>query len=275
MTSINTMKEFSFKILTYNIFGSLYLPSTRRRMAAIGQLLVPMAKEYSLDVICLQETFFSSWREKYLIQPWLKKFSSHASTSKQGFYLLDSGLVTLSKSQIIKSEFFGFSRAKGVDRFANKGVLLTRLQMPDGTELDIYNTHTQASYVSQKTKSPVRIAQVKEILAFVQKHSDAKSHVVLLGDLNLTEDNEEYGVLREGGFTDVMRTLYPNRDSHPMMTLKKSHPLKEKKIDHVFIKLGKNSDWKVQKSDVKILDLGLSDHRAVFAEIFFQITALR
>lgn len=269
------MKEFSFKILTYNIFGSLYLPSTRRRMAEIGQLLVTMAEEQGIDVVCLQETFFSSWREKHLIRPWLEKFASHASTSKQGLYLLDSGLTTLSKSQIIKSEFLGFSRAKGVDGLANKGVLLTRVQMPDGTELDVYNTHTQASYVSQKIKSHVRISQVKQILEFVQKHSDPKGHVVLLGDMNMTEENEEYAILlEEGGFVDVMRTVYPNRDSHPMTTLKKSHPTKEKKIDHVFIKLGKGSEWGVQKSDVKVLDLGLSDHRAVFAEIFFQITVL-
>lgn len=270
------MKEFSFKILTYNIFGSLYLPSTQRRMAEIGQLLVKMAEEQGIEVICLQETFFSSWREKHLIQPWLKKFPAHASTSKQGLYLLDSGLTTLSKYPIIKSDFLGFSCAKGIDSFANKGVLLTRVQMSDGTEVDIYNTHTQASYVSQKIKSPVRISQVKQILEFVKKHSDSKSHVLLLGDLNLTEDNEEYAILlEEGGFTDVMRTLHPNRDLHPMPTIKKSHPSKEKKIDHVFIKPGENSDWGVQKSDVKILDLGLSDHRAVFAEIFLQIKVVK
>lgn len=270
------MKEFSFKILTYNIFGSLYLPSTRRRMAEIGRLLVKMAEEHGIDVICLQETFFSSWRDKHLIRPWLEKFSSHASTSKQGLYLLDSGLSTLSKSQIIKSEFLGFSRAKGVDGLANKGVLLTRVQLSDGTEVDVYNTHTQASYLSQKAKSSVRISQVQEILTFVQKHSDKNNPVFLLGDLNLTEDNEEYGILlTEGGFTDVMRTLYPNRDSHPMTTLKKSHPAKEKKIDHLFIKFGENSVWGVQKSDVKILDLNLSDHRAVFAEIFLQTGVLR
>ena len=151
-----------------------------------------------------------------------------------------------------------------------KRQLLTRIQFPNGLEIDWYNTHTQASYRSQKQRSLVREKQIASLLDFMNEHSDGSRPIVLTGDLNINEDNNGYKAIMNAEFTDVMRTLKPNKELYPLTTLRKSNPLRELKLDHVFLKPGQNHQWLPEHSQSEIFDLALSDHRGVLSKIAFE-----
>jgi endonuclease/exonuclease/phosphatase family metal-dependent hydrolase len=266
--------------LTFNIFGSSYWPQTKRRMQQMGESLVNLTDELGLDFITLQETFFNSYRDELIVKPWQERFHHHSyADQKKWWQVFGSGLTTLSRHEIIHTIFEPYKTSKVVDAFSNKGILLTRIKLPTGVELDLYNTHTQASYINPKGRNTVRERQIEQLSAFIQKESDGSRPILLMGDLNTTEDHHGYKKLvQEQGklaneshqFKDIMRRLFPDRLLHPLTTLIKSNPLQERKLDHVFLRTGHRFEWDRENTSSELYDFDLSDHRAILSRISLQ-----
>lgn len=269
MTDLNQIKPVSHRVrlLTFNTMGAPLKPNRRARFHRIGELMIRYGREHHVDVITLQETFDHALRDELLIGPWKNFFSFFAhSHEKDGRYGC-AGLTTLSRHTIMQSEFCAFKDGTGVDYFVNKGVLHTRVHVHGHLEVDVYNTHPQASYISQRRRSAVRIRQIGCLLNFAAATNDGVRPIVLTGDLNIEEYNEEYKLITEAGYVDVMRALHPDALMRPMKTLRKSDVHKERKLDHVFLRIGSKYDWIKEDSQTDIHDFGLSDHRAVLTEI--------
>lgn len=228
--------------------------------------------ERDIHVITLQETFNEKLRDEHLVMPWKQRYSWHIAHSKTGWFFLNSGLTTLSRVEITESDFSSFSRAVGADWFVKKGVLHSRLKLLGDCFVDVFNSHTQASYISQRRRSNVRISQIQELLSFIITTHDPIYPVILTGDLNTEEYNIGYQMLinnAEFDFLDLMRTLYPDKDIYPFKTLRKANSRAERKLDHVLIREGR--DWKLMldECETEVLDFGLSDHKAVLSRIVF------
>jgi len=88
------------------------------------------------DIICNQELFnlFNSRKERLIEAARKAGFLYHAVSEAPGFFsgfLVDGGLLTLSRFPIVKSEFRSFPYGCGADDLSMKGVLYTRIQIGD------------------------------------------------------------------------------------------------------------------------------------------------
>lgn len=253
--------------------GAPFKPAIAKRFSKMSQVFLDMVQSHGLQWVNLQETFKDRHRDVYLVAPWQQTHAHFAAGLKTGWHLHGSGLTTLSCFPIVETLFRPFHQGAWVDAFVQKGVLLTRIALSSDLTVDVYNSHTQASYISQHRRSACRISQVQELLSFIIETHNPDHPVLLTGDLNIEEYNQEYGMLTSNGefeFIDVMRGLYPDHVKHPLRTLIKKNIKAERKLDHVLFYGGDNWRWDVSESQIELLDLGLSDHRAVLCTVVFE-----
>jgi endonuclease/exonuclease/phosphatase family metal-dependent hydrolase len=79
------------------------------------------------------------------------------------------------------------------DTFASKGALLTTIRLANGTEVDVVSTHLIAGgdlfpipgHDDQARHHRARMAQVDELLAFVERQHDPANALLVVGDLNV------------------------------------------------------------------------------------------
>jgi endonuclease/exonuclease/phosphatase family metal-dependent hydrolase len=110
-----------------------------------------------------------------------------ARAAGQHTFFQQSGLVTLSKFPIVGGEFYPFSHAAFPDRIVNKGVLKVSVRLPAGDILNVWNVHFQDG-----GSAKVRISQVREFLALVEKANDGQVADLVGGDFNCTPDSALY-----------------------------------------------------------------------------------
>jgi endonuclease/exonuclease/phosphatase family metal-dependent hydrolase len=175
---------------------------------------------------------------------------------------LNSGLMTLTKHPIVKTDFIKFKKAADADAFANKGVLLTRLNVAGLGEVDIYNTH----YQSKASRSAIRVHD-NEMLEAIIKRNDKGNPTFVMGDLNTQPGSPEY--------QDLMKRLNP-RDSWaerypgvPGYTASPENPRRDaesgaKRIDYVFVLPNTRFDIRIESLQVMFAEpvqgVVLSDH---------------
>lgn len=178
--------------LTYNTWGKPGILGTDKkpRFEAIGPAIQPY------QVVGLQETFTDY--TKLVLES--AKFPYINRMDKGGFLKLNAGLTTLSKFKFVSTDFVEFKQAGHADRFARKGVMFTRLEVPELGEVDVYNTHYQA----QEGYEKIRMYDNGVLADFVKKH-DKGNPTFLMGDFNSTPNSPE--------FQDLMAKMPGLRDS--------------------------------------------------------------
>jgi endonuclease/exonuclease/phosphatase family metal-dependent hydrolase len=203
----------TIKVLTYNIF--LRPPPVKNnendwkdeRLADFIKLLD------CYDVICLQEMFgsFNSRKQeliKYANKSGLFFYVDSPSPSFFSKFLVDGGLLILSRFPIVESEFRPFRYSVLSDSLAHKGVIYAKIRVGD-TYLSIFNTHLQASYfgstqyhwdisIQTRTDHIDELCQfIKEVVYDRNVESDEEKieknvgKVLLLGDFNVDAHNYE------------------------------------------------------------------------------------
>lgn len=138
-----------------------------------------------------------------------------------------SGLITLSRFPIVQKEFVPFRTCAGADCLSNKGVLRTRLALPDGSSVDIYNIHMNAWLrFGYDLGSKVRRRQIRTLRRLVRDRSVAAGvRWLVLGDANAPEGSRNYRELREGlQALDAYRELNPNALADPGFTYDRRNP---------------------------------------------------
>lgn len=184
------------------------------------------------DIICLQEVFGtgSKRREKILKEASKKGFFTCAASKPKVTkgHFVDSGLVILSKFEILERGELTFSKGKGSDGFCSKGVLYVKLNLPSGP-LNLFTTHLQASYLTESQKKfveyrNIRKTQLIEMKKFVDKCVKSPDEaIVMAGDFNVdgretrkkgqfevAEEYIEFWNILSGNerMADVIRDLY-------------------------------------------------------------------
>jgi len=164
-----------------------------------------------------------SKRRKRLIQEALKSgFTDYVKSTrppKFSKHIVDAGLLIISKFPIIKSDRHYFSQGIYTDALSSKGALYAKTKITPNVFLHVFTTHMQASYASKSRKeykfASVRGTQMAELADFIySKISDGSDPAVLLGDLNVNKDTEEYKKLKaifatKGlEFIDILHNTY-------------------------------------------------------------------
>lgn len=201
------------KLLTFNVFmrpivGD-YSDLKDERLEHIKEAIM------KYDIVCFQELFstFNNRRDKLIEFAQECKFGHVGLPPCPGMYqsvfqktMINSGLLTISKCPIVTTEFTEYKAKSGVDGLANKGVLYTKILLPNQTQLHLFNTHLQATYnntyqtenLSDHNNYQARLQQIQELRSIVsstiEKHGNLtyqegikkfKDLVILAGDLNV------------------------------------------------------------------------------------------
>jgi endonuclease/exonuclease/phosphatase family metal-dependent hydrolase len=111
----------------------------------------------SHDVYCLQEVFGAlSSRKSRIIKAAMAKGYLHITESPSpsffSSYLIDGGLLILSRFPILDSQFRTYSVREQPDSLSQKGLLYCKL-LVHGAFINVITTHTQSNYVNSTVKA--------------------------------------------------------------------------------------------------------------------------
>ncbi|MFN8670707.1 MAG: endonuclease/exonuclease/phosphatase family protein [Candidatus Sericytochromatia bacterium] len=169
-------KFIELNILSYNVWGVPKIAGVYNvtkdqdeRFGYIGDAI------NGFDIVNLQETFGDNVnlitdKASYLTKERLDNSS---------FLAYNAGLTTLSKYSIVKKDYIKFSECEGADCYSNKGVFFVRFNVPNFGEIDVYNTHYQASAKNEN----IRITDNREFEMLV-KRNDVGNPTIMTGDFN-------------------------------------------------------------------------------------------
>ena len=141
----------NIRILTYNVF--MRPPPVTSNSSDYKEERLKDFINYkmnSFDVICVQELFglFNDRKNKFIKAAKSKGLENYHRTDPLSFfsrYLVDSGLVTVSRFPIVAKEFEPFDNTILIDSIARKGVMYSKIKIEDNF-LHMLTTHTQASH---------------------------------------------------------------------------------------------------------------------------------
>lgn len=195
------------RVLSYNVFmrpsgiSSDKLGDLKNeRLSYIISKILP-----KYDIICFQEIFtkFNCRRERLITAAKEQGYTHFSIPPEQpffSFYMINSGLLTLSRHQITVTDFIPFDSGSGVDRLAYKGIMYSRLNMGKGNFLNLFNVHLQAHYHHEdKNNISSRLNQIAEMRCaidiFLKKYTSLYScleeqgkfnePIYLIGDFNV------------------------------------------------------------------------------------------
>ncbi len=240
-------KKDIVKVLTLNTW---MIPVLRKKAKARTYIIAENIKKF--DLVNLQEMFAQKLR-KHLVGNVDEAFVNRYQTTP--FYFLNSGLFTLSKLEIIETDFLTFTNCGGIQCASLKGVLYLRVKTEHGFEIDLFSTHLQAY---QKDEW-VRDFQMLEARYFIDQKSSSERTAIFVGDFNIIAGIPEHEKLKNTlfDFRDVwveLKDKEPGYTWNPNINVyaKPDHEESsiDQRIDYIFVR-----NPNAQK--IKILDVNL------------------
>ncbi|KNE56453.1 hypothetical protein AMAG_02258 [Allomyces macrogynus ATCC 38327] len=181
----------TLRIMTYNFFlrppfvSDYHGDSKDQRLSEFIARVLPR-----YDLLALQETFagYSTRVSALEAAAAALGFVGHvrgpAGSFLRGGYLIDSGLLVLSRWPIVRHAKLTYSSAVTVDKLASKGASYSHHVHPTRQDLHlhVFNTHLQASYETEpdfESDASVRCRseQLRELAEFVHDHVRAHAEV--------------------------------------------------------------------------------------------------
>ena len=194
------------RLLTYNFFCRPPPVNTNKNDYKDSRLKDFVKEELpKFDIICFQELFTTLNDRKHRMiregaKVGLKYYYSSKVPSFFSKYLCDSGLLILSKYEIVDNDSYEYYITISGDSVSNKGILYTKIKINDKF-LFLFNTHLQASYfddspININCTIQVRMSQTEELINYVYNklltipRDEVNSGcVIIAGDFNIDANN--------------------------------------------------------------------------------------
>ena len=159
------MVRKSIRLLTYNIFCRPPPINSNQGDYKDARLNDFINRLQYFDIICFQELFTTlNDRKHKMICEGAKKGLKYYLYSKPpslfSKYPVDSGLLILSKFEIVEHDFFPFYLNIMGDAPCNKGVLYAKIRI-NNKYLFLFSTHLQSSYLDDTQKNIDHTIQVR------------------------------------------------------------------------------------------------------------------
>lgn len=290
---IETPEVNNLKILQLNVFWRPWLLhlGTVEHVEERSKILADMLDPY--DIVTMNESFhFGSHVAENFVEIMKSKGFKYIVTSDQvpifSHFIIDSGLMILSKYPIIQANSCTYSQGCSFDQFGAKGSIYARIKIGAKEHIHVFTTHLQASYeVITNVDFGVRNSQQIELIRFIKSNATDGSPIILCGDFNIdsrlrtvVDGKEEFENLMENISLNDYKledTTIEKDGSHPV-TITEFVPPKDgmrkdtKCLDYIFIyhKPDKHIEYeaKVNKMAVsgKVYDY-VSDHYAVECDV--------
>lgn len=205
--STNLLPRNTINLLTYNFF--LRPPPIKTNEDDYKEERLNDFPRFfpDFDIICFQEMFGSFHNRKHkMIQNAAESgFFYHLSSQAPSFfskYLIDGGLLILSRFPIIETKAISYDYGVMSDSLSMKGALYAKIKIKDNF-LCLFSTHLQASYFDAGDKLwnftiSTRVQQTESLINFIydtictlnQSERD-KCKFILCGDFNIDAYNNE------------------------------------------------------------------------------------
>ncbi|MEX0797805.1 MAG: endonuclease/exonuclease/phosphatase family protein [Bacteriovoracaceae bacterium] len=247
---------------TLNSWGiPFFSEKLEERFAKIGK------ESAAADIMGLQEVFQGS---KHIVKN-LRKNQKHIYLPAS-FPWLHSGLMFITKHQVVQKKHFSFPECGGIQCLVDRGVLFLQIKLPTGQLINIFNLHLQA-YEEYKD---VRALQLKSVALTINEILRDGNPSIVMGDLNVMDSSLEFKDLQNKlpGFKDVwkIKGKGPGHTWNPEANPWSGHEGESKvfqRLDYILIKDGLNSFWEVEAAQLEFNRPGLflSDHFGVGANL--------
>ena len=235
------------------------------------------------DIICLQECFgaFNYRRDKLIRYAKSVGFEYHAIGPERNIFkgkYADSGLLILSRFEILESRTIQFSNSVNTDRFAAKGSMYVKLDVY-GSPYYVFNTHTQASYTENLTESDVgvmvRKTQLSQIKEFIENAIQKEDKVIVVGDFNVNSRLYPWEYERLLNTIQMNDIVYDTFREHPITCYPWQYrfegvplPWELESLDYIFAQNIKPKSITIHTEEYKTKWKHLSDHFGV--EMIFE-----
>ena len=167
---------------------------------------------YNFDIICFQELFTTLNNRKHKMieegaKAGLKYYASPRVPSFFSKYLTDSGLLILSRYEILENEFYEYYINVSGDAPSNKGILYAKIKI-NNNFLFLFNTHLQSTYYDESQKKidctiQVRTAQTEELINFVYnkllsipRYEVKNGCIIIAGDFNIDAHDNKFAKVK-------------------------------------------------------------------------------
>lgn len=241
----SNLTDERIRLLTYNFFCRPPPINTNKDDYKDSRLKDFIDQLKNFDIICFQELFTTLNDRKHRMiregaTQGLKYYLAPKVPSFFSKYLVDSGLLILSRYPIIEHDFYEYFLNVSGDATTNKGVLFAKIEIKKNKFLFLFNTHLQASYFDDTQANidftiKVRAKQTEELINFIYNillkipQKDVENgKIILAGDFNIdAHDNKfarerykipkyndtEYNIFKEkinklGKAIDLMKKKY-------------------------------------------------------------------
>lgn len=196
------------RVLTYNIFLRPPLIKNNENDWKDQRLEDFCNIIHNFDVICLQEMFgaFNNRKHNMIRAATLAGFFFYVDTTSPSFiskYVVDGGLLILSRFPISAHCYLQHTYGVVVDSLAEKGIIYTKINIKD-CYLHIFTTHLQASYFDSEENNFIvsfhtRMTQIKQINFLMRQilkkeYNKYTDKILLLGDFNVDGSRYKYKI---------------------------------------------------------------------------------
>lgn len=195
-TQTTTLKLASYNVFLLPGFTSYFIKIKHYqtlRQKLISERIIP-----KYDIICLQELFTTlSPHQRRIISSAAQSGLTYSAAPPNRTFcslrLTNSGLLTLSRHKIIRRDFRRFKSASGADAMTEKGILYTKIKLPNGI-LHLFNTHLQATYGDVYPIEDGTYPQLKNLKCRFDQCLELREYVTE----TLNEWSSEYNELKRG-----------------------------------------------------------------------------
>ena len=198
----------SVRLLTYNFFCRPPPVNTNGNDYKDSRLQDFLEQLHNFDIICFQELFTTFNDRKHRMireaaKAGLKYYLSSKVPSLLSHFLCDSGLLILSKYQIIEHDYYQYFINISGDAVGCKGVLYAKIKI-NNKYLFLFNTHLQSTYFNESQRNidftiQIRTSQTEELINFVYNkllvipREEVKNGLILIaGDFNIDAHDNEF-----------------------------------------------------------------------------------
>lgn len=190
---------------------------------------------FRYDIAILQEYFNDLFfkRNRYLNNS--NKFFNCGGKNIISSKLIDSGLVTTSDLFLEFIDFIQFKKYKSVDKYANKGFLISKLNLSFNNHnkgiqkhsLFIVNTHLQNFYTTDEYNCSIISKQLQSIDNYICNHilnNNLNISLLVAGDFNRNLKDISWSIQPNQIIATKTPTVWDNRDGLiPLSTPRQIH----------------------------------------------------
>ncbi len=197
LTQISTL---SLNLCAHPILSGELFGSKRRYQEAAHAI-----EECHADIVALQEI----WSGAALKEIKSIGYAHSYHPDKRAKLIGNSGLITLSRFEISKGDFFSFSRRSGIEAFVRKGALFTEIIHPSIGPIHVWNVHLASPpesinkrLTTDEKAGEIRTEQFAELRRWISRSANQDIPILLFGDFNahLEQDEDEINEIGEDLF---------------------------------------------------------------------------